>query len=76
MTPTYNVRTWDAELGEYTPQEGMRNPCLGVDILGLRRALRELRAECGYTCNRVRLPGGDYDSDPAVLVERAAKNQP
>jgi hypothetical protein len=61
----YNVKTYDWEIGEFTPQEGLRNPSFNLDIYGLRRCLRELRDECGYPCNRVR----DGDSDPSVLVE-------
>lgn len=69
MTAKYNVRTWDSEIGEYTYQQGLNNPTMGINIHELRRALRELQS-CGYSCHRVRLPGGDYDSDPSVLVER------
>lgn len=30
----------------------MENPCLGVDVGGLRRALRELRETFGYEARR------------------------
>jgi hypothetical protein len=58
MRPRYYVRTWDAELQEFTPQEGVSE---GPHTLwGLKHALRELR-ELGYECR-----GGD----PNVFVFR------
>ena len=66
----YNVLTWDAAAGQYTEQDGMINPTIGVDLPGMKQALRELRDRFCYTAHRVRLSNGDYDSDPDVLVER------
>ena len=68
----YNVLTWDTDLARYTPQAGMRNPCLAVDIAGLRKALRELRDECGYNCEYCRDEYGVREGDPCVMVERIA----
>lgn len=66
----YDVLTWDSAAQQYTEQDGMKNPCLGVDLHGVRRALRELRSDFGYSCHRYRLRLGDYASDAYVLVER------
>ncbi len=65
----YDVLTWDTATNQYTEQAGMKNPCLNVDLGGLRRALRELRRDFGYSCHRVRDEHGHH-SDWAVLVER------
>ncbi len=54
----YSIGTWDTESQSYTPQQGMRNPCINVPWTGLLAALRELRREHGY------------DLDGSVLVER------
>lgn len=66
----YDVLTWDPCAEIYTQQEGMRNRSLSVDIRGLRKALRELREDFGYTAHRTR-----EDSDPSVLVERVDDEQ-
>ena len=68
--PRYDVLTWDMASQQYTEQDGMESRCLNVTKAGLRRVLRELRNECGYSCHRVRDSFGGYDSDPSVLVER------
>lgn len=68
-TPLYSVGTWDSESQAYTPQVGLSVPWCNVPIATLRQALRELR-RMGYAADRKRDSNGDYDSDPAVLVER------
>ena len=60
----YSIGTWDSEHECFTPQAECSTPWLNVDIHGLRRHLKELKA-CGYSCHR-----HQGDSDPAVLVER------
>lgn len=70
MDARYDVLTWDSAASQYSEQEGMRNPCLNVTLAGLRRALRELRDDFGYQCDRVRDKRGNHHSDTAVLVER------
>lgn len=70
MNSRYDVLTWDCLTESYTEQDGMVEPCLGVTLSGLRRALRELRSDFAYCCRRIRLADGSYSSDPAVLVER------
>ena len=59
---TYRITTWDADLEEYTPQDGV--PARVSGIGELRAAMRALQAN-GYSCNRNR-----HDSDPSVLIER------
>ncbi len=62
MTDTrYNVTTWDCELEEFTAQDGLENASQDVEILGVRRVLRELRT-IGYECTQF---------DNSVLVERS-----
>ncbi len=61
-TPSYRVLTWDHNLEEFTPQDGV--PPLVHGVLELRKAIRQLQAD-GYPCNR---SGGD--SDASVLIER------
>lgn len=61
----YRIRTWDADLQDWTPQEGVAEYAHGLGEL--RSTLRELQA-CGYSCHRIR----GVDSDPSVLVERVA----
>lgn len=68
--PLYSIGTWDTNEQSYMPQADMRNPCINVDIHGLRRALTELRREHGYAANRIRFDNGERDSDWSVLVER------
>ena len=67
----YQVRTWDIDLGEYTPQVGLGMPWQGLTLWQLKRALQRLR-ELGYSCHRFRDPSGEdhSDNDPDVLVER------
>ena len=66
MTKTrYYVRTWDAELQQYTPQRGVR--CGPWSLWGLRKAIRKLRS-MGYGCEYSSDMG--YWSDPAVLIQR------
>ncbi len=48
-TGTYCVETWDTELEEYTPQEGVESG--PHSWAGLLAALRQLRA-IGYECRR------------------------
>lgn len=73
--PLYTILTYDTDLGDYTPQEGLSVPSENVTILGVRRVLRELRNH-GCDCHRVRVPDGTsgenwrHFSDSAVLVER------
>lgn len=55
--PQYRIRTWDAELQSFTPQDGV--PAVVNGPGELRAAIRELRA-CGYD-------GGRGDS--SLLVE-------
>ena len=55
---TYEVLTWDADIGEFTPQRGVRRLARGK--WGLRRALRQLRG-LGYDASK---------GDSSVLVER------
>lgn len=62
--PTYTVQTWDPELHDWTPHEGLSVPSRGVSIHGLRRVLKELRTR-GYPCDYFRGEG-----DPSVLVLR------
>lgn len=62
----YNVKTYDAESGEFTPQEGLTVPSQGIPIWGVRTVLKELRA-MGYPCDYTSRPG--HSGDPAVLVE-------
>lgn len=59
----YNVTTYDADLRDYTPQEGVN--CTNLDIFGLKRCLRELK-DLGYSCDYSKEGGGD----PSVIVER------
>lgn len=54
----YSVTTWDSELQEFTPQEGVRSRHIRRE--DLRRVLRELRSY-GYDTSRA---GGH-----SVLVE-------
>jgi len=68
--PRYNVLTWDACAEQYTEQDGLSVPSVYVPLMGVRRALQELRAVFGYTCHRMHYPDGSVDSDAAVLVER------
>lgn len=56
--PNYRIRTWDMDLQEYTPQEGV--PEIVHGETGLRRALRALQG-MGYS--------GRREYDPCVLVE-------
>lgn len=66
----YRVTTWDMELQEYTPQEGMRCPYDDLTLGQLREAIIELQ-ELGYGCRCVKNADGGYDTnDTAVLVER------
>ncbi len=58
----YHIRTWDAEIEEFTPQDGMSEIVSG--FCGLRDAIRALRLR-GYSAHRA----GD-DSDASVLIER------
>ena len=62
--PTYDVLTYDIETGEYTEQDGLEVPSIGVDLWGLKRALQALKT-WGYSCHR-----NQSDSDPSVLVRR------
>ena len=69
--PLYSIGTWDTDAQAYTPQPETKTPCINVDIQGLRRHLRELRDEHGYTAHRFRDDdGGHSDNDWSVLVER------
>lgn len=70
-TPLYQVRTYDADLDEYTPQIGLDMPWQGLTLWQLKRALQRLR-ELGYSCHRFRDYGSDEhsDNDTSVLVER------
>ncbi len=61
----YRIQTYDPELEQFTPQEGMSQPWDQLTIAGLRRAMHELRG-FGYQCNR---------SDPAVLIEAIEPNE-
>jgi len=64
---TYRVRTYDFDIGEYTPQT---DPWEGLTLWQLKAALKELK-ECGYTCHRTRGTDGEHwDNDTSVLVER------
>ena len=56
----YSVKTWDAELGEFTPQPGLTGLTFNITWGQLRVALRMLQS-MGYSARR---------SDPSVLVER------
>jgi hypothetical protein len=65
--PLYEVLTWDSELGDFTPQEGL--PPGPFTRAGLRGALRSLR-DMGYDVNRrdahsvlVRRLGGEDAGD-------------
>jgi hypothetical protein len=70
MTPLYTIRTYDWELGEYTPQAGLTVPSANVPWRGLLAVLRELRS-FGYSCDRPRERDGSHiTSDSSVLVER------
>ena len=66
--PLYSVGTWDSDCQAYTPQIGVADS-INITLAQLRRALKRLRA-LGYNADRVRLPDGEHDSDPMVLVER------
>lgn len=68
--PRYDVTTWDMELKQFTPQEGMVAPTQGITKWQIRTALRELK-KGGYDCHRVRFSDGSYSSDFSVLVERS-----
>ena len=59
--PKYRVRTYDADLEEFTPQADV--PEIVIGQLGLRRAIRELRS-IGYPADR-----SGCCSDPSVLIE-------
>lgn len=70
----YSVTTWDSELQEFTPQDGLMVPALGVDLAGVRAALRELRT-LGYSCHRRRGPDGahfDNDAAPSRMCRNGA----
>lgn len=69
MKRRYRVRTYDATIGEYTPQDGMK--MTGLTLWGVRRALRALRC-MGYSAHRVGNSRDGHDSDPSILVEREA----
>jgi hypothetical protein len=70
VSHTYSVRTWDADLQQYTPQAGLSLPWCGLTLWQLRRALQQLRVN-GYSCHRRRdADGGHDDNDYYVLVER------
>lgn len=56
--PTYSVLTWDTTKQDWTPQYGVRTG--PYRLMGLRRALRKLRA-MGYD---------GCKGDNSVLVER------
>lgn len=62
--PIYRVRTYDANTGGYSAQEGIAEYVTG--FRGLLNAVRELRS-WGYPANR-----NAFDSDPAVLIERVS----
>ena len=66
MTPLYTVRTWDSDLEDFTPHDAQSQ---NITLWQVRSVLRDLR-RLGYSCHRVRMPHGGYDSDPSVLVER------
>ncbi len=66
--PRYDVLTWDGQLGEYTPQRGVR--CRNLTLWGLKRALKALR-RMGYSAHYRRdADGGHSDNDPVTLVEK------
>ena len=65
MSPTYTITTWDAELQEFTPQEGLALESQSIPLRQVRHVFRELRQHFGYSCHR-----NHNDSDPAVLIER------
>lgn len=68
--PTYSITTYDVELGEFTPQDGLTVPSIGVPWRGIRPVLRQLQS-MGYSCDRVRVSEfGGHVGDPSVLVER------
>jgi hypothetical protein len=67
--PLYTLTTWDAELEDYTPQEGLDVPSVNVTIHQLRRAIRELRRR-GYSANYARSANSGRYGDPSVLIER------
>ena len=70
-TARYNVLTWDSCSRQYSEQDGLSVPSVGVPWRGMLAALRELRRKFGYTCHRVRSPDGRHcDNDSAVSVER------
>lgn len=64
MPQLYSVSTWDCERQTYTPQSGLRAPSQRITLYDLRRVLRELRDEFGYSCHR---------NDTSVLVEHVAR---
>ena len=70
LIPLYTIRTWDAELECYTPQEGMTQPWCNITQWQLKRAMQELQT-LGYSCHRRRCERGGYDdNDTFVLIER------
>lgn len=60
----YRVRTWDTYANDFTAQEGVPEYVTG--FAGLRQAIRLLREQYGYCCDRTKHGG----SDPSVLIER------
>ncbi len=70
-TARYSIKTWDAELGEFTPHLGLSEPSQHVTQWQMRRVIKELRTLCGYSADR---RGNDHDGhesgDPSVLIER------
>lgn len=54
----YEVLTWDTDLEEFTPQDGVRKG--PYTLFGLRKAIRALQ-KLGYD---------GYRNDPSILVER------
>jgi len=61
---TYSIETWDSELQNYTPQEGV--PSKNLNIHQLRRSMRMLR-NMGYSVHR---KGVDRENnDASVLIE-------
>ena len=60
----YTITTWDAEIGEFTPQDGLELESQSIPLSQVRHVFRELKEYFGYTCHR-----NHYDSDPSVLIE-------
>lgn len=72
MKGIYYVTTWDVNLHQFTPQQGVRTG--PYSLWGLRKAVRKLRA-LGYTARKGDPAINVSRTDPEYWEEAAAKVQ-